>query len=147
MSPERAGRLNGKSYVDLCFSGKYDKAGMMRRIKGAGGLVDHLGTSDLREVERRIADGDEYAAKVLDAMAYQIAKGISSLAAVVSGKVDYVILTGGCAHCKALTEKIAARVRFVAPIVFRPGAIEMEALARGVTRVLDGTEEAKIWGN
>lgn len=147
MSPERAGRLNGKSYIDLCFSGKYDKAGMMRRIKGAGGLVDHLGTSDLREVERRIASGDEAAAKVFDAMAYQIAKGISSLVAVVSGKVDYVILTGGCAHSELLTGKIVPRVQYLAPVVVRPGAIEMEALARGVTRVLDGAEEAKIWGN
>ena len=77
---------------------------------------------------------------------YQIAKGISSLAAVVSGKVDYVILTGGCAHSELLTGKIVPRVQYLAPVVVRAGAIEMEALARGVTRVLDGTEEAKIWG-
>lgn len=145
MSPERAGRLNGKSYVDLCFSGEYDKKSMMRRIKGAGGLVDHLGTSDMREVEARIADGDEYAANVLEAMAYQIAKGIASLTAVVPEGVDYIILTGGCAHSKALTDRITSCVRFSSPIIIKPGAMEMAALARGVTRVLDGKEEAKIW--
>lgn len=147
MSPERAGRLNGKSYVDLCFSGEYDKKSMMRRIKGVGGLIDHLGTSDMREVEARIAAGDQYAAQVLEAMAYQIAKGIASLSAVVPEGVDYIILTGGCAHSKALTDQIIPRVRFLAPIIIKPGAMEMTALARGITRVLDGQEEAKIWGN
>lgn len=147
MSPERAGRLNGKSLIDLCFSGAYDKAALMRRIKGAGGLVDHLGTSDLREVVRRIEAGDAYCARVLEAMAYQIAKGICSLAAVVCGHVDGIILTGGCAYCQSLTEQITQRVAFLAPVTIKPGAIEMQALARGVGRVLQGAEEAKIWGD
>lgn len=145
MSPERAGKLNGKSYVDLCFSGKYDKAAMMRQIKGAGGLVDHLGTSDLREVEAGIRQGDAAAAQVLAAMAYQIAKGIASLSAVTCGKVDSIILTGGCAHCAMLTEQIRQRVEFLAPVIIHAGAMEMEALERGVARVLDGVEEAKLW--
>ena len=145
MSPERAGRLNGKALIDLCFSGKYDKAGVMRRIRGAGGLIDHLGTSDLREVERRIDQGDDRAAFVLSAMSYQIAKDIAALSAVVTGQVDQIILTGGGAHCQKLVDPIRERVSWIAPVAVVPGAMEMEALARGVTRVLDGTEQAHIY--
>lgn len=145
MSPERAGRLNTKALIDLCFSGEYDKAAIMRRTKGAGGLMDHLGTSDLREVERRIEAGDEYAAFVLEAMGYQIAKDIAALSAVVYGRVDQIILTGGAAHCKRLVEPVRERVAHIAPVAVIPGAIEMLALARGVGRVLRGEEQAKIF--
>ena len=145
MSPERAGRLNGKALVELCFSGEYDKAAMMRRIRGAGGLVDHLGTSDLREVEQRIAQGDERAAFVLSAMSYQIAKDIAALSAVVKGRVDQIILTGGGAYCERLTAPVREQVSWIAPVAVVPGAIEMEALARGVGRALDGMEDIHIY--
>ena len=145
MSPERAGLLYGKALIDLCFSGEYDKKAIMKRIKGAGGLVDHLGASDLREVERRVAEGDGHAAFVLEAMGYQISKDIAALSAVVYGKVDQIILTGGAAHCKGLVEPIQKRVGYLAPVVVVPGAMEMLALARGVIRVLDGTEQARIF--
>ena len=146
MSPERAGGMNGKSYVDLCYSGRFTKAEMMKHIKGRGGLVSHLGTSSLIEVGRRIDEGDEYADFILDAMAYQIAKGIGGLATSVCGEVDVIILTGGCAYSKLLTERIEKRVRFLAPVIVRPGAKEMEALCEGVTRVLDGAEIAHTYG-
>lgn len=147
MSPERAGGMNGKSYVDLCYSGKYTKAEMMKRIKGQGGLVSHLGTSSLIEVEEMIKAGDEKADFILDAMAYQCAKGIGGLATVACGKVDVIILTGGCAYSSMLTERISERVSFIAPVVVVPGAKEMEALCEGVTRVLDGQEQYKLYEN
>lgn len=146
MSPERAGKLNGKSYVDLCYSGKYTKAEMMKHIKGQGGLVSHLGTSSLIEAEQMIREGDSYADFILDAMSYQIAKDIGALATVVCGQVDAIILTGGCAHSKLLTGRISERVRFLAPVVVVPGAKEMEALCEGISRVLDGTESCHIYG-
>lgn len=146
MSPERAGKLNGKAYVDMCYSGKYTKDEMMKRIKGQGGLVSHLGTSSLIEVERRIIDGDTHADLILDAMAYQIAKDIGALATVVCGEVDCIILTGGCAYSALLTDRISKRVRFLAPVTVVPGAKEMKALCEGITRVLDGTEGFHVYG-
>ncbi len=146
MSPERAGKLNGKSYVDMCYSGRWSKAEMMKRIKGAGGLVSHLNTSSLIEVEAMIDAGDEHADFILSAMAYQIAKEIGALATVVAGEVDGIILTGGCAYSKRLTERVSARVSFLAPVTVVPGAKEMEALCEGVTRVLDGVEGYHIYG-
>lgn len=145
MSPERAGKLNGKSYVDLCYSGKYSKAEMMRHIKGNGGLVSHLGTSSLIEVEQRIDSGDAHAKFILDTMAYQIAKEIGALATVVKGQVDVILLTGGCAHSRRLTDEIKERVAFLAPVAVIPGAKEMAALAEGVMRVLDGVEGFHIY--
>ena len=145
MSPERAGKLNGKSYVDLCYSGKFTKAEMMKRIKGEGGLVSHLETSSLIRVEEMINGGDEHASFILSAMAYQISKEIGALATVVAGKVDSIILTGGCAYCKALTDRITESVSFLAPVTVVPGAKEMRALCEGITRVLDGDEQYRIY--
>lgn len=146
MSPERAGKLNGKSYVDMCYCGQYSKDEMMKRIKGMGGLVSHLGTSSLIEAEKRISQGDTYADFILDAMAYQISKEIGALSTVVCGQVDRIILTGGCAHSKLLTQRVKSRVEFLAPVVIVPGAKEMEALYQGVSRVLDKTESCRIYG-
>lgn len=146
MSPERAGKLNGKALIDLCFSGKYDKKAMMRRIKGNGGLADHLGTSDLRAVEQMIKEGNTYALQVVQAMAYQISKDIAALSAVVSGKIDGIILTGGCAHSAFLTDLISRRISYIAPVSIYPGTMEMEALARGISRVLSGQEDYHIKG-
>lgn len=145
MSPERAGRLNTKALIELCFSGKFDQAGIMRRTRGAGGLIEHLGTSDLREIDQRIENGDTHAAFILSAMSYQIAKDIAALSSVVRGKVDRIILTGGAARCRRLVEPIQEQIQYIAPVVIVPGAIEMLALARGITRVLDGAEEAHIF--
>lgn len=145
MSPERAGKMNGKSYVDLCYSGKYTKEQMMKHIKGRGGLVSHLGTSSLIEVDKMIDEGNEYADEVLSAMAYQIAKEIGALATVAAGEVDGIILTGGCAYCKRLTDRVEKSVRFIAPVTVVPGAKEMKALQEGITRVLDGCEGYKLY--
>jgi butyrate kinase len=145
MSPERAGKLNGKSYVDMCYSGKYTKQEMMRRIKGRGGLISHLGTSSMIDVEKMIADGDEHAREVVAAMAYQISKEIGALATVVHGDVDMIILTGGCAYSKTLTDLITPSVSFIAPVKVVPGSKEMEALAEGVNRVMDGEESYHIY--
>ena len=59
---------------------------------------------------------------------------------VVSGQVDSIILTGGCAYSRMLTDLVRDRVAFLAPVTVVPGAKEMEALAEGVLRALGGKE-------
>ena len=145
MSPERAGKLNGKAYVELCYSGKYTESEMMRHIKGEGGLMSHLGTNSLLETERRIDTGDAHAGFILDAMAYQISKEIGALATAACGNVDGIILTGGCAHSERLNGAIRRRVSFLAPVTVVPGSMEMRALAEGVMRVLAGKEAARVY--
>lgn len=142
-SPERAGRVPCRELINLCYSGKFDKKTMQRKLRGNGGLRAYLNTIDAREVERMIEEGNEEAKLTYEAMAYQIAKGIGDLATVVKGKVDVVILTGGIAHSKMLTSWIVDRVSFIAPVEIMAGENEMEALAYGALRVLRNEETAK----
>lgn len=142
-SPERAGKLQCKALIDLCYSGKFDKETMQKKLRGNGGLKDYLGTKDAREVEKMIENGNKKARLVYEAMAYQIAKGIGELATVVEGKVDFIIITGGIAYSNMLTDWIKKRVEFIAPVEIMPGENEMESLALGTLRVLKGEENAR----
>jgi len=144
-SPERAGRVPVDALIKMCFSGKYTEKQVRKLMKGNAGLVGYLGTNDCKEVERRIAEGDRQAELIYKAMAYQIAKDIGALATVVKGKVDRIVLTGGIAYSKMMTCMITERVEFIAPVVVVPGAMEMEALAKGVLRVLRGEEKASAY--
>ena len=117
----------------------------MRMLVGGGGLMSHLGTKDAREVERRIDEGDRYAEMVYEAMAYGFAKAIGSMAAVLGGRVDVVAITGGMAHSARLTQWIAERVGFIAPVKVYPGEDELRALVEGVLRVLRNQELPAIY--
>lgn len=144
-SPERTGGIPLMYMIELCFSGNYTKNEMRRKIRGLGGMKAHLGTHDCREVERRIAAGDQKAKLIYEAEAYQIAKGIGQLSPVLDGKIDYIILTGGIAYSKMMTDMIKKRVEFIAPVEIMPGEMEMEALAMGALRILRGEETPSIF--
>jgi butyrate kinase len=141
--PDRTGSLPVRGLIKLCFSGRFTEAELDRRVFGDGGLFAYLGTRDLMEVERRIAHGDLQAQAVLEAMIYQIAKETGAMAAVLEGKVDAVLLTGGMAHSERVVAKLRAQIEWIAPVSVYPGEDELQALAEGVFRVLDGEEEAK----
>ena len=126
----------------MCFSGKFTEREMYDKITKTGGLVDHLGTSDAREVCRMIEQGSTYAKLVYDAMIYQIAKAAGGMAAVLCGEVDGIVLTGGIAHDRYLVEQLTRRLRFIATVTVMAGEFEMEALAAGARRVLLGEEPA-----
>jgi len=142
-SPERSGRVNLRPFMDMCFSGKYDKKTVGKMISGNGGLKGYLGTTDAREVEKMIHEGNDEANLVYRAMAYQIAKGIGELSTVLKGNVDAIILTGGIAYSKMMTDMIKERVEFIAPVEIMAGENEMESLALGTLRVLRNEEQAK----
>lgn len=142
-SPERTGGLPTGQLITICFSGKYTQAEVRKMIAGKGGLVAYLGTNDAREVVKRIASGDVTAKLVYSAMAYQIAKEIAANSAVLFGKVDAIVLTGGLAYDKLLVDMITERVSFIAEVKVVPGENEMIALTEGALRVLRGEEAAK----
>lgn len=144
-SPERSGTVPIGELVDLCYSGTYFRKEIMAKLVGQGGLVGYLGTNDAVTVEKRIEAGDEKAALVYDAMAYQVAKEIGSAATVLEGKVDAVLLTGGLAYGKEFVEKIKKRVGWISEVVVYPGEDELQALAEGALRVLNGEEQAKTY--
>lgn len=142
-APERSGGIPSLDLVDLCYSGNYTKTEMIKKVRGRGGLMGYLQTQDLRDVEAMIADGDKHAEAVYNAMAMQIAKDIGSLAPVLSGNYDYIILTGGMAYSKRLTQMIKEKVEFIAPVEIEAGEDEMGSLALGALRILRGQEKAK----
>lgn len=142
-SPERAGRIPCKELIDLCYSGKYDRKTMHKKLRGNGGLKDYLNTVDVREAVKAIENGDKNAELILEAMAYQVSKGIGELATVVEGNVDAIVITGGIAYSELITNWIKKRVQFIAPLEIMPGENEMESLSVGALRVLRGEEEAK----
>jgi butyrate kinase len=139
-SPTRAGTLPTQPLIQMCFSGQYTASDMKRLTTKEGGLLAHLGTDDAREVEARIAAGDAMAGEVYEAMAYQVAKEIGAMAAVLGGRLDGVVLTGGLAHSDLFCGWVQARVAFLGPFFRFPGEFEMEALAAGAFRVLSGEE-------
>ena len=138
-TPERAGRVPVSFVTSLFADGKYSGQDIERILKKDVGLFGHLGTSDCLEVEKRITNGDKKAKLVYEAMAYQVSKDISALGAVVCGKVDAIILTGGISKSAMLTGWIKERVSYIAQVIIMP-SMEMEALAGGVARVLNGDE-------
>jgi len=146
-APERAGSLPSWSLVELALSGKYDAATLKKMITGKGGIVAHLNINDMRKVEDLVKAGDAKATQVFDAMAYNVAKEIGSLAAVLEGRIDAIVLTGGIAFDEYFIKLIRRRVEFLAPLIVLPGEDEMTALTQGALRVLNGEEAPKHWIN
>lgn len=142
-SPERAGTVPAGDLVSLCYSGQYFFEEIMKRLVGQGGLVGYLQTNDALQVENMIANGDEEARLVYEAMAYQVAKEIGAASAVLAGKVDAIILTGGLAYGKEFVSTISERVHWIADVIVKPGENELQALAEGALRVLRGEEREK----
>jgi butyrate kinase len=144
-TPERTGAIPAIPLINMCFSGEYTEAEMVEKVTRKGGMKAYLGTSDLRDVQKMINDGDEFAALVLDSMAYQVAREIGAMTAVLEGLADAIILTGGLAHSTRFTGAIKQRVDKLAPVYVFPGEDEMLSLVSGVLRVLRGEEEAACY--
>jgi len=144
-SPERSGGVPIGALVELCFSGKFTKDEIMKKIKGNGGLVGYLQTNDMREVIKRIENGDKKTKMILEAMAYQVSKEIGAGSTVLKGKIDAIILTGGIAYADAFINLIKDRISFLSLVMVYAGEEEMLALSEGALRVLKGEEVEKIY--
>ena len=142
-SGERAGLIPSFKLAKLAYENGNTYASLMKLLQRGGGLTSLLNESDARKVEKRIAEGDAEAKLAYEAMALSVSRSIASLATVVCGAVDQIILTGGVAYSEMFTRMVEERVRFIAPVTVIPGENEMQALADGACRVLDGEETAK----
>lgn len=145
MSPERAGTLPVGDLIKLCYSGKFALDELKKRIVGRGGLVAHLGTSNLRLIEQRISHGDEQARVVVEAMVLQIAKAILGMTGALCQRPDAILLTGGCTYSNYLVERLRRRIDFMAPVAVYPGENEMDSLAYNALQVLRGKVEVKTY--
>ena len=137
-SPERAGTLPAGQLIDLCYSGRFTKDELKKRISGRAGLTAHLGTTDVPAIVASIENGDKKAELVLNAMIYQVAKSIGAAAVALYGKVDAILLTGGIAHSDYVVSRLKERISFLAPVYVYPGEDELEALAQNALGALRG---------
>ena len=144
-SPERAGTVPAGDLVELCFSGQFNRQEMMMKLVRQGGLMAYLDTNDVVKVEHRIKKGDQQADLVYQAMAYQVAREIGSASTVLKGQVDAIILTGGLAHGESFVEAITERVHWIADVDVQSGENELQALAEGAVRILNGEEKVKLY--
>mgnify|MGYP004466034507 FL=1 len=139
-APNRSGDVPLKPVVKLAFSGDHTKKEIDGVIGKTGGLVGLVGTDDARLIDARIEQGDEWAKICYEAMAYQVAKAIGAFATVLKGEVDGIVLTGGVSHDPFFVNYVAERVGWIAPIKVYAGDFEMDALAAGAVRALNGEE-------
>ncbi len=139
-APNRCGDVPAKPVVKMAFAEGAEQKAMNGVIGKTGGLVGLCGTDDARIICERIKNGDEWAAVVYDAMAYQVAKYIAGFAAVLKGQVDGIVLTGGVSHDPHFVSYVSERVEWIAPVHVYAGDFEMDALASGAIRALDGEE-------
>ena len=129
--------------VKMCYSGQYTLTDMKGILNGKSGLIAYTGDSDVKRVSERADAGDQICAEALEAMCYQTAKEISGDAAVVNGRVDAILLTGGIAYSEKIVGMIRKRVEYIAPVIAYPGEYEMQSLALNTLGVLRGEIEAK----
>ncbi len=144
-SPERAGGLPTYPLLAMVEAKPDRLTALQRRLRQDGGLADLLGETDVRRVEEKIAAGDRQADLVYQAMALAVAKSIATLAVVVNGQAEAIILTGGIAKSNQFCQLVAERVDFIAPVTILPGENEMQALAEGGWRVIDGVEQVNVY--
>jgi butyrate kinase len=144
-SPERSGGLPAGQLVDLCFSGRFSRQEILNMITGKGGMMAYLGTNDFIEVCKRADNGESMAILIRDAFTYQVGKEIGAMAAVLSGYVDAIILTGGIAHHETTVKRIKSMVDFIAEVIVYPGEDELKALAFNGLLALDGKVEIKTY--
>ena len=143
-SPERSGGVPAGQLIKMCFSGDYTQQEIYKKINGKGGLNAYLGTNDMRDVIRMaFEEGNQEAENVFHAFIYQIAKETGAMAAVLDGKVDQIILTGGIAYGEKVVNALKDKIGFIAPVTVYAGEDELLALTQGALRVMNGEEEAK----
>ena len=145
MTPTRCGSISAADLLDYMDKNHLESADVKKLCTRTGGFVSHLGTSDAIELTERAKAGDKYAEMLWNAMIYQIEKCIGSMAAVLHGQVDGILLGGGMVYNEDLVKQITDACSFIAPVTPYPGEFEMEAMASGAIRVLDGEEELKVY--
>ena len=143
MTTERSGSVPCGDLVEMCFSGKYSREDILKKLNGGGGILAYLGTNNWFEVEKRIESGDRQAELVFRAMAYQIAKEIGAMSTVLKGEIDGILITGEIAHCNYMINAITERIHHLGMVRVYPGEDEMEAQAMYAYMVLTGEIEAK----
>jgi butyrate kinase len=141
--PERSGTLPNGALARYCFQEGNSWKNISKMLTGEGGMFAYLGHKDAQLLEKMAGEGDVEAGLIHEALAYQVSKEIGAMAAVLSGHIDGILITGGMAHNPGLTRNIKERIEFMAPVFIYPGEDEMRALAHNGSLLLSGKVSAK----
>ena len=142
-SPTRIGYVPTLPLLDYLETHTMDEVRL--KCSRAGGFVEFFGTSNAETVHGLVEQGDRKAQIVWNTMIYQISKCIGEMSAVLCGKVDAILLTGGLVRFSDIVNGIYERCGFIAPVVVYPGEMEQDALALPALRVLRGEETPRIY--
>jgi len=137
----RTGTLPIGRLVRACFSGNYTQDELMKMITKEGGIYAHLGTSNIHDIFERIESGDEKAKFYMEAMAYNIAKHIGSMAAALDFEVDAILLSGNIFNYQMFTQFLSKKIKKIAPIALFPTVNDLDALAMNSYLALKGEIE------
>jgi butyrate kinase len=139
-TPNRAGSMPLRGIMKLCYTkSEKEVESLFTRYSGFKG---YLGTEDVREVIKMVESGNEYATLIYEAFIYQIAKEIGAYYVASKCKAQAIILTGGIAYSEKVSNDLRDYVGTLTEFHIFPGENEMEALAEGAFRVIDGEEKA-----
>ena len=141
-SPERAGNLSSLNVLRLCERLGGDTKRTYEALYRNGGLQSYFGTNDVSSLLAKY-EQDPQVSLILDSMCYNVSKAIGAMAAVLRGRVERVLLTGGVCYSERLTGIITRQVAWIAPVSVFPGEDELAALYEGGRRYLSGEEGAK----
>jgi butyrate kinase len=140
-SMTRSGSLPVGQLIDLCYNGKYTRDEMHKLVTEQGGIKAYLGTKSLSELSVMIESGNEKALFITDAMAYQIAKEIGAMAAVLEFDVNAILVMGSLLNNRYFTEKLVNRVQKIAPVSVFPIVNDLDSLATNGMMILRGEAE------
>jgi acetate kinase len=90
----RSGDLDPAVVVHMHRSAGLSVEDVDQRLNSSSGLLALAGSNDMREVHRRIADGDERAELALAVFCHRVRKYVGAYLAVL-GRTDAVVFTGG----------------------------------------------------
>jgi len=144
-SMDRAGGVSTLEVARLIFTGKYTKEEMLKIINGNSGVAAYLNTRDFLDVLRMCEEKNPLAISVYNAMVYQIAKEIGAMVAVLCGKVDAIVFTGGMAGSEEFINDIKGYVSGFAKTLSYPGEFELDALAAYIIQIQKGEIKPKIY--
>lgn len=154
MTPQRSGAVPGLGLARMCFSGKYTLKDVTVKLNGGGGMVAYTGTTDMLDVVGFATTGKkaedslitctrEEAALALGAMIYQIVKEVGAMAAVLEGKIDGILFSGGMAYNEYIVEQIKTKLAWIAPLYVFPGGDEKTALRIAAEKAIDDPKIVK----
>lgn len=138
-SPTRVGTLPMIDLLNLSYSQEYSQEQLEKLLFTNGGFYSYFKTNNLKQLEEELETNDEIKI-IFDAMIYQIAKTITSYTAILKGKVDAIVLTGGIAYSKYIIKKIKSYISWISKVIIIAGENELLALANAGIRLLNQEE-------